>query len=95
MKTNGPVSPPKNYIKSMLETKQKLQKEIQQFRGRPNANHSVLQDRIKEHEKRIQQINEQCDKATCRPKDADNINEVMANARVVCSTLSSSINLKQ
>lgn len=88
-------------MKSMLGAKNSLQDEIEKLKRSPNSFNTFTRDKIKDCEKRLNQITEAIElktnasTAANKSNDFDGINEIMANARVVFSTLSSSINLKQ
>lgn len=89
-------------IKSMLGAKNSLQDEIEKLKKSPNSHNTFTRDKIKECEKRLNQITEAIElktnvstTTTNKSNDFDGIDGIMANARVVFSTLSSSINLKQ
>lgn len=79
-------------IKELLSQQKTIQQEIDALSKQRDAKNTVTQDMIKELERRSNQIREAIERQT---NVSDDISEVMAKARVVCSTISSSINLKQ
>lgn len=98
LKRDQPMSPPtqSDTIKQLVVEKGTLQKQIDDLRRKQSATTTVIQDRIKVLEKRIMQIKETVDRTKVNDaSDFDSTYRVMANARIVCSTLSSAINLKQ
>lgn len=98
LKDNQPMSPPaqSDTVKQLVVDKNTLQKQIDDLRRKQSATTTVIQDRIKVLEKRVMQINETVDRTKVNDaSDFDSTYRVMANARIICSTLSSAINLKQ
>lgn len=99
LKDNQPMSPSaqSDSINQLLKEEKSLQIQINELRKKESATTTVVQDRIKALEKRIMQVKETIDrsKVSNGVSDFDGIYRVMANARVICSTLSSAINLKQ
>lgn len=98
LKDNQPMSPTAHTdtIKQLLLEKNTLQKQIDDLRRKESATTTVIQDRIKSLEKRLMHIKETVDRSKVNDcSDFDGTYQVMANARVICSTLSSAINLKQ
>lgn len=95
----SPTSPQSDTMKQMLTQQNGLQKQIDDLRQKKSAKTTVIQDHIKNLEKRLIQIKETIDRnkgtGSSDRSDFDGIYQVMANARVICSTLSSAINLKQ
>lgn len=82
-------------LKPMLDEQMRLQDQIETLRKDVNARNTVIRDRIQNIEKRLNQIKETIERKGNETNDLDGIQSIMANARIVCSTLSSSINLKQ
>lgn len=99
LKDNQPMSPPaqSDTIKQLVVEQGTLQKQIDELRRKQSATTTVIQDRIKVLEKRLMQIKETLERTKCvnDASDFDSTYRVMANARIICSTLSSAINLKQ
>lgn len=97
LKSSLPSSPTaQSAIKHMLDEEKRLRDQLEVLREQASARNTVTQDQIKNVEKRWNQIKEAIErKSSSEVNDFDGIQGVMTNARVVCSTLSSSINLKQ
>lgn len=98
LKANQPMSPSSqcDTVKQMLSEQNRLKQTIDDLRKKENTKTTVIQDQIKCLEKRLNQIKETIERNnTNECTDFDGIYQVMANSRVICSTLSSSINLKQ
>lgn len=99
LKDNQPMSPPaqSDTMKQLEQERITLQEQIDGLRRKQSATTTVIQDRIKTLEKRVTQIKETLDrtKVANDASDFDSTYRVMANARIICSTLSSAINLKQ
>lgn len=99
LKDNQPMSPPaqSDTMKQLEQERITLQEQIEGLRRKQSATTTVIQDRIKTLEKRVTQIKETLDrtKVANDASDFDSTYRVMANARIICSTLSSAINLKQ
>lgn len=83
------------HARNLLNEKYHLQAKIEQLRSK-NINHTVQEHDLKETQKKLDVVNEALAKKghNCIPQSGG-IEEVMKNARIVCSTLSSAINLKQ
>lgn len=91
-----PAAAQSEKVRNLQANKKTHEQWIEKLKNEPNINTTVVQDKIKEHQKDIAMINESISKMTnLSHSELDGIADVMANARVVCSTLSSSINLKQ
>lgn len=84
-------------VRNLLENKKTHEDWIEKLKNEPNVSTTVIQDKIKDRQQCIATINETIRKITntSSHSEYDAIAEVLASARVVCSTLSSSINLKQ
>lgn len=97
LKVSQPLSPSMqcDTIKPMLDEQKRLRELIEVLRKKENSKNTVIQDQIREHEKRLNQIKETMERKGKESNDIDGCHEILANARVVFSTLSSSINLKQ
>lgn len=99
LKANQPLSPSvpqSDTLKQMLVDQSSIQNQIDQLQRKECVKTTVIQDRIKQLEKRLMQLKETIDRNKVNVgNDFDGTYQVMANARVICSTLSSAINLKQ
>lgn len=98
LKANQPLSPSAqtDAMKQMMMEQISVQKQIDDLQRKESAKSTVVQDRIKVLEKRLMQIKETIDRNKVNvTSDFDGTYQVMANARIICSTLSSAINLKQ
>lgn len=98
LKNNTPLSPSQcdQQTRNLLDEQNRLKDKIEQLSKAKNTNHSVLHDELKNHQKRLAIVNETLAKrGTQFNQQSDGMDDVMKNARVVCSTLSSAINLKQ
>lgn len=92
----SPSQPTPNLsIQTLLAQQKEFQERIDLLSKRRDAKNTVTQDQIKDLERRSNQIREAIERQTNSTDDYRAICEVMNKARVVCSTLSSSINLKQ
>lgn len=98
LKNNTPLSPSQCDLqtRTLLSEQTRLKGQIDMLSKAKNTTTTVLHDKLKDHQKRLNIINETlAKKGTDQCNQSDGIDEVMKNARVVCSTLSSAINLKQ
>lgn len=98
LRNNNNRSPPANceQLRTLTRARKDLLDEIERLRGNTrNAQINFNQDKIKDCENRIKQITDTIEMISNGSNDLDGIREVMEDARVVFSTLSSSINLKQ
>lgn len=96
LKSSLPLSPTtQSAIKPMIDEQKRLQDQIEMLRKKENAKNTFTQDQIKNCEKRLNQVKETIERKGSEINDFNGIQDVMSNARIVCSTLSSSINLKQ
>ncbi|XP_031633386.1 uncharacterized ATP-dependent helicase C29A10.10c-like isoform X2 [Contarinia nasturtii] len=88
-----PTSPRNPEMKKLHADKKKLLEDNDSLR---KSQHIADKEKIKDNEKRIKSIDAALEKmGNSSIFEYDNIRDVMTNARVVCSTLSSCINLKQ
>ena len=93
-----PLSPTHDQqTRTLLDDQKYLQGKVDNLSKAKNTNHTVLTDELKHYQKRLAKINETLAKMGSNQSNAqtNGIDDVMKNARVVCSTLSSAINLKQ
>lgn len=98
LKSNNNRSPPANcqQLSTLTKARKDLSDEIERLRGNTrNAQLNFIQDKIKGCENRLKQVTETIEMISSGSNDLEGISEVMRDARVVFSTLSSSINLKQ
>lgn len=71
-----------------------LRAQIDAEAKKKSASNSIIGDRIDELNKRLMQIKETIERSTAVNEHSGDIGDVIRNASVVCSTLSSAINLK-
>lgn len=99
LKNNQPQSPSaqSDKKKQMICEQNRLRQQIEDLSRKEGAKMTVIQDQIKCLEKRFQCLKETIERTidVTETSEFDSTYQVMANARVICSTLSSSINLKQ
>lgn len=97
LKNNNNRSPPAQCVQlsTLTEARKELLHEIERLRGNTRNVQNFNQDRIRDCENRLKQVTETIEMKSNGSNDLDGISEVMEGARVVLSTLSSSINLKQ
>lgn len=83
-------------MRMLLQDKKLLEDEIEKLKKNKQAKITVIQDMIQERQRRVAAINESLARKNQEPStEFADVRDVMLNARVVCSTLSSAINLKQ
>ncbi|XP_055322824.1 uncharacterized protein LOC129578378 isoform X2 [Sitodiplosis mosellana] len=100
LKNDTPLSPTQfdQHTRTLLDEQKHLQREIETLNKDKSTTNTFLHDRLKDKQKRLAIVNETLAKKTIGNQlnsQSNGIDEVMKNARVVCSTLSSAINLKQ
>lgn len=97
LKIDHPISPSGQCEneKAMNDEKKRLMYDIEKLRKKTNAKNTVVQDQIAALEKQYKQIDETLKRKPSESNHSNDIYDVMMNARIICSTLSSSINLKQ
>lgn len=98
LSNNQPPSPTKlsDQMKALLADKKIYEKENENLMKEPTAQSTITQDMIRDRKRLIASINESVARLTHEHNSEFHcMANVMGNARVVCSTLSSSINLKQ
>lgn len=93
-----PLSPTNDQLtRTLLDEQQHLQAKVDSLSMAKNTNNTVLCDELKHYQNRLAKVNEALVKMGLNQSNlqTSGIDNVMKNARVVCSTLSSAINLKQ
>lgn len=89
-------STPKDaHLEHLISTRDRLAKSIEEDRRNAGARATSLGDRIDDMEKRLRQTNETIAKRMAVLSSTMGIKDVLQKVRVVCSTVSSAINLKQ
>lgn len=80
-------------VKNLQMQRDHLTKRIETESKKNTSNNSIIVDRIDEFRKRLNHINSLIQEYTTQ-QHPDDIKIIMRDARVVCSTLSSAINIK-
>lgn len=87
--------PNDSHLEYLLSTRKRLEETIEIEKTRANAQSTVLGDKIDDLEKRVRQTTDAIDKRTKHFTSTIDLQHIISNANVVCSTVSSAINLKQ
>lgn len=83
-------------MRILLEEKKILEDQIEELKKDPKVKGTIIQEMIRERLRRVATIKESLARKDPEPNtEFTDVRDVMLNARVICSTLSSSINLKQ
>lgn len=82
-----------NKVKNLQMQRDHLTKQIESDSKKNTGNNSIIADRIDDSRKRLTHVNNLIKEYTGQ-QPPDDIKMIMRDARVVCSTLSSAINIK-
>lgn len=88
-------TPVDSHLEYLIATRKRLQEDIKKERSRANVQSTVLGDKIDDLDKRARQVSAAINKRSMHLTSTIDLQHIIASARVVCSTVSSAINLKQ
>lgn len=87
--------PQDSHLDHLIATRARISETIKREKNNLDAKSTFVGDKIDDLEKRLKQTNETIEKRIALVAPSIDIKHILAKVRVVCSTVSSAINLKQ